>query len=110
MAGCDGEPMYLVLVRAPGLRTVACDAAEAFREAVLSTASSSDGLAHIYAARVENGVEAVLFVLAPTLEQAEESARRVCLEACDRTGLILERCDVDLILVLEEATWDFPGG
>lgn len=100
--------MYLVLVRAAGSGTAPPDTAEAFHRAVLDTASPADGLAHVYAMPTGGGgVAAALFVLAPSVEQAEERALRVCLEAAAREGLALERCAVDLIVPLEEAALHF---
>lgn len=103
--------MYLVLVRATGPRAAPSDRADAFYRAVLGSASPADGVAHVYAMPAdEGGVAAALFVLAPTVEQAEERARRVCLEAAAREGLALERCEVDLIVPLEEAALRFFDG
>lgn len=102
--------MYLVVVRAAALRALAPDTAAAFRRAVLGSASSPDGLAHVYAVQAPDGVSAVLFMLAPTLEQAEARARSLCFAAALRAGLVLERCEVDLSLPLEEARLHFRPG
>ena len=101
--------MHLVFVRAVG-HCAAPDRAEIFRRATLSSAGPDDGLVHIFAEATEDGVAAVFFLLADSIEAAELHAWLICQRAVPigADGYVITKCESDLITVIEEARLRLP--
>ena len=109
--------MYLIVVRAagPGGRTP--NQAEAFRSAVLACAEPENRLQHVFAETDQDGIAAVLFMTAASVEAAERAARRLCERAIagagaggnagggaggGPAGLVLGSCQASLVPAVEE--------
>lgn len=112
--GCDRRGMHLVLVRAVGPLAardqVAPDRAETFRLAVLSSAGADDGLVHVFAEPTENGLTAIFFLFADSVEAAELHAWLICQRAmpAGADGYVITKCEADLIAPIEEAKLHLP--
>jgi hypothetical protein len=101
--------MHLVVVRAAG-HCAAPDRAESFRLAVLSSAGPDDGLVHVFAEPTEDGVAAIFFLLADSIEAAELYAWLICQRAVPvgAGGYVITQCESDLISAIEEARLRLP--
>jgi hypothetical protein len=107
--GRDRGGMHLVVVQTAG-DSAAPDRAEIFRLAVLSSAGPDDGLEHVFAEPTEDGVAAVFFLVADSVEAAELHAWLVCQRAAPigADGYVITKCESDLITAIEEARLHLP--
>jgi hypothetical protein len=106
--GHDRGGMHLVFVRAVG-HSAEPDRAEIFRLAALSSAGPDEDLVHIFAEPTEDGVAAIFFLVADSVEGAELHAWLVCQRAAPiADGYVITKCESDLITAIEEARLHLP--
>jgi hypothetical protein len=96
--------MHLVLVRAVG-SCAAPDRAGNFRLAVVAAAGRDEGLVHVFAEPTDDGVAAIFFLLAHSIEAAELQAWLICQRAVPAGpgGYVITKCESELITPIEEA-------